>query len=187
MHKDQHSGYVLRYDAGQSHTVLRHVADNHEEQIHNHVQNACRQQIHQRTAGVAVGTHDTVAEVENAHGGHSERVNAEVQLGALQQIIACPDQPEHPFRAEDAQPGYDNAGQHAEQQSGMYGFFGVLLPLGAQQLCDADIDPGTHTDQESGEERHEDGSGADRSHGVGDGEFADNGNVCHVEQYLHDL
>ena len=42
-------------------------------------------------------------------------------------------------------------------------------------------------DLADGEERHEDGSGADRSHGVGAGEFADNGNVCHVEQYLQDL
>ena len=85
--QDEDCRQALRNDARQCHAVGGHLADDDEEQVQNHVQNASRRQIGQRPLCVAAGAQDSVAEVENAECRHAERIDAEIEHRAGQQIV----------------------------------------------------------------------------------------------------
>ena len=93
--EDQHSRQILRDHACQRDAVGRHLADNDEEQIEDHVQNARRRQIGQRPLRIAARAQYRVAEVENAERRHAERVDAEIEHRAGQQIVLRPEQLQH--------------------------------------------------------------------------------------------
>ena len=93
--EDQHSRQILRKHACQRDAVGRHLADDDEEQIEDHVQNARRRQIGQRPLRIAARAQYRVAEVENAERRHAERVDAEIEHRAGQQIVLRPEQLQH--------------------------------------------------------------------------------------------
>ena len=107
VYKNKSRGNILRDDAGKRNAVFRHTAYYNEEQIENNIQNARNHKICKRSLRITVCAEYAVAEVENAESRHSERIDTEIEHGALYKVVLCAEQFQHKTCGKEAK-SHDN-------------------------------------------------------------------------------
>ena len=107
MYKNKSRGNILRDDAGKRDAVLRHTANDDKKQVKKNVQNARNHKICKRSLRITVCAEYAVAEVENAESRHSERIDTEIEHGALYKVVLCAEQFQHKTCGKEAK-SHDN-------------------------------------------------------------------------------
>ena len=133
------------------------------DQVHDHVQDSCDKQIHQRPFGVTPGTHNAVAEIVKSHGRHTQRINLKVIDRTLHQLVLRMQKSKERSGAGQADHTDQKSGHKADQKRGMDRLLCLFLVSGSQAMGHADIHSGAHANKESGKQRHQKTCGAHRS------------------------
>ncbi len=184
MEENEHRGHVLRDDTRKRHAVLRHAADNDEKQVEDHVQDPGDHQIGERALRIAVRAEHAVAEVEDTERRHSERVDAEVEHGALDEVVLRAEELQHEPCGQQAEDRDDTARREADHKRGAHGRGRAFLVAGAEMLRDPNVDGASHSDEKAREQGHENRGGADCPQRLRARELADDRDVRHIEQHL---
>lgn len=124
-------------------------------QVQDDVQDACRRQIGQGPLRVAAGAQDGVAKVENAERRHAERVNAEIEHCAGQQIVFRLQQFQNRRGQEKAKNRDHDAGQRTQNQRRVDAISRVFFLTCAEILRYADIDAIGKPNQKACKQRDE--------------------------------
>ena len=85
---DEPRGNALGEHARERHAVGRHAEADDEHEVEDNIQHACGGEVDERRFRVADGAQNAAAVVVERGGGHAEEVNAQVELGAVDEVLA---------------------------------------------------------------------------------------------------
>ena len=185
--QDQKGREILGQDGGQGRAGHAHLAHDDKEHIQKHVQHPGNGQIDQGLAGVAHRAEHTVAKIVDSHGGHPQKVDAQIQDRPVDQVGLGAQQPHQRRRKGHPHRQQQHPCRQADQQGRVDGplhIFGVLGPVKAgHQHIDAAAQP----DQEAGHQGDKDGGGPHRAQSLGPGEAPHHRNIRHVKDRLQQV
>ena len=184
---DEPRGNVLGEGRGQGHARLRHVKDDDEKQVQDHVQHARNGEKQQRMPGVAGGRQHPVAKVEHRQRRHAQQINAQIPNSAGQQFLFGAQQLQQGRGEQKAERQQQSAGDQQQNGRGVHRAGYVLVPPCAQVSRRDHVDAAAHADEEPREQGHQDRGGAHRPQGPGPGKPPHHGDIGHVEQNLQHI
>ena len=177
----QNGGEILRDDAGHRHTRHVHIADDDEEQVQHHIDNAGDGEVVQRAAGITHRGEHGVAKVIDRQRGHTQTVDAQVQHSAVHQLRFGVQRSEDTARKAAADSQQHQSRRRAGQCRRVDGIREVLLIVSSEVVRHQYVDAAGQSDEEAGKQGHENGGGAHRSQRCGAREPADHRHVRHIE------
>ena len=177
----QNGGKILRDDTGHRHACHVHIADDDEEQVQHHIDNAGDGEVVQRAAGITHRGEHGVAKVIDRQCGHPQAVDAQVQHSAVHQLRFGVQRSEDTARKAAADPQQHQSRRRAGQRRRVDGIREVLLIVSSEVVRHQYVDAAGQSDEEAGKQGHENGGGAHRSQRCGACEPADHRHVRHIE------
>ncbi|CDD02735.1 unknown [Ruminococcus sp. CAG:382] len=144
---------ILRNYTRPRNTVGSHPADYDKKQIQDNIENTRDKQINKRSLCIAVGTQNTVAEVENAERRHTERIYPEIQHGAVDQVILRVDELQHlPCKQKTKHRNYRTCGSAYDERR-VNRLLRLFFLLCSELLGDLYVYAAAQTDKKAGKQR----------------------------------
>ena len=178
---------VLRDNARRRDSGSRHSAADDEEKVQRNIERSGYREVYQRALGLAAGAEYSAAEVVHRHRRHSQGVYPQVGHCLGYKLGFRPEEGQHRLRQEQAHQADYNPDYPAHQQRGVHRHSDALVVACAQSVRRPDVNARAHSDEESGEERHQQGSGAYRAEGYVVREFPGYRYVAEVKEHLQNL
>ena len=186
-YNDQNGTDALGRSAGNGNACHAQPADNDEEKVHHYIGHPGGGQKQQRLLGIAHCAEHGVAKIIDRHGGHSQKVNAQIKRRVIDQHFLGVEQFQHGPGEQLPQHQNDHALQQAQNQRSMDGFRHIAVAAGAKIAGHHHVDPIAHANQKAGKQRHQNRRRADGTQCFRPHELADHHNVRHVEQSLKQI
>ena len=131
-HQDQTGRDVLRDGCGHRYASHAHAHQDNRHQVQYHIHHAGNDQVEQGTLGIALGTKNRCAEVVGHGGGHTQKVDAQIERGQVDYVLGRG----HPYQKLMGHDGTEYRQHRAADQShengGMYRFAYHVMALTAQ-------------------------------------------------------
>ena len=187
MQHDQQRRQALRDGARDGDARRREIADDDEEEVQRHVHRTRDGQVDERTLRVTARAEDAVAEVVDRHGGQTQRIDAQIADGAVDELVLRVEHAEH----RPGQPRADETDQQpragADEKRRVQRPLELFIVAETETASDGDVHARAHADQQSREERDEQRRRADGTEGDIPREFTRDGDVAEVEKHLQHL
>ena len=160
------------------------TADDHEEQIQQHIDRAGNGQEEKRLFRVAEGPQYRCAEVVKKRRGYADKVNLQIPVGQGQNVLRRIHQAQQGTGQEKAQQEDHDAKPKPQHDRGVHGAGDTLVVPAAEIAGDKDIDADGNADKRADEQVDERCRRADGGKGRAAVKFADDNDIGSVEQQL---
>ena len=181
---DESRGNALGDHARKRHAVGRHAEADDEHEVEDNVQHACGGEVDERRFRVADGTQNAAAVVVERGGGHAEEVNAQVELGAVDEVLARVEKLKERTGKDKPEREHQKACDQAHEERRVDGLAHILFVARAEVRGDEHVGAAAKTHQKAREQENERCGRADRAHGGRAGKTPDNSKVDHAEEHL---
>ena len=175
---------ILRDDGCDRDARHAETADDHEEQIQQHIDCAGDGQEEKRLFCVAEGPQHRRAEVIQKRGGHADEVNLQIPVGQGQNVLRRIHQAEQGTGQEKAQQEDHDAKPKPQHDRGVHGAGDALIIPAAEITGNKDVDADGNADERADEQVDKRRCCADGGKGRAAVKFADDNDVGGVEQQL---
>ena len=162
---DESRGNTLGDHARKRHAVGRHAEADDEHEVEDNIQHACGGEVDERRFRVADGAQNAAAVVVERGGGHAEEVNAQVELGAVDEVLARVEKLKERTGKDKPEREHQKACDQAHEERRVDGLAHILFVARAEVRGDEHVGAAAKTHQKAREQENERCGRADRAHG----------------------
>ena len=177
----QEGGYVLGNNGSQGHSGHVQMAADDEKQVENHVDHTGEGEEVQGPLGISLGPQHGRAEVIGQVGGHSQKINAQIYGGQVDDIGGGG----HPFQQltdhDHPEEHHGYAAGHGQGHGGVDALTHVVMPSRPQIPGHYHVGAHRQAHKQIDHQIDERGVGADRRQGLFSREAAHHHHICRIK------